>query len=661
MEEINVDSLQQLLPELKGTEKIDALNKLSLALCRDDPDSSISIAKYTIALSEQADYQKGRGDGFFNRGMAYSFSDSLKPSTINYLNALRIYEEIEPSTNELAETLMQLSFLNWIAGRYGIAREYCRKAKDIYKSVSNCKGEAWAVYTLSHFCNTDDTRQYDSAMYYLDRTLEILDEYPDQKILFMAYQNYGNCYYSKYWDEKPETLDFLYKSIELYFKAYENIKLRYDSSEKISAGMSSILGNIGAAYIDTDLEENILKGYDYTEQAKNIIESVNPAHPMLTSHYGVLGYVKKGQGKYEEAIELYLKGINIADSALSNFVFKNYENPFDGYNALFFTRYFKRRLHSHLYRIFLDRGDFQNALEHYQHREKINDIISRGENQKLIAMLEAESENEKTENQITLLARDNELKDIKVRQSRMFNLGVGILFVILILVGILFIRQNKMRNEHKNTLLEQKLLRLQMNPHFIFNALSNIMDFIEEKNTENATRYLSSFSKLLRTTLESSRQDNILLEQEVSGLKNYLDLQRLRYENNFDYTVTVDDLLDAEEVTIPPMLIQPFIENAIEHGVRHKETTGHIDVRFLLKGNQLVCEVEDDGIGREKAWETEYRTRKEHKSLATSIIMDRIKAINRKMKQKIRLEIIDLKSEDNRPSGTRVVLDVPLI
>jgi len=107
------------------------------------------------------------------------------------------------------------------------------------------------------------------------------------------------------------------------------------------------------------------------------------------------------------------------------------------------------------------------------------------------------------------------------------------------------------------------------------------------------------------------------------------------------------------------MLIQPFIENAIEHGVRHKETTGHIDVRFLLKDNQVVCEVEDDGIGREKAWETEYKTRKEHKSLATSIIMDRIQAINRKMKQKIRLEIIDLKSAEDVAEGTKVVITVP--
>ena len=108
------------------------------------------------------------------------------------------------------------------------------------------------------------------------------------------------------------------------------------------------------------------------------------------------------------------------------------------------------------------------------------------------------------------------------------------------------------------------------------------------------------------------------------------------------------------------MLIQPFIENAIEHGIRNKETTGHIQIRFLLSNNMISCEVEDDGVGREKAWEAEYRTRKDHKSLATSIIMDRIQVVNKKLKQKIKLDIIDLRSNNNEIVGTKVVLVLPV-
>ena len=197
-------------------------------------------------------------------------------------------------------------------------------------------------------------------------------------------------------------------------------------------------------------------------------------------------------------------------------------------------------------------------------------------------------------------------------------------------MAILFIRQNKIRAENKAVILEQKLLRLQMNPHFIFNALSNILNFVNLNDTANAAIYLTSFSRLLRTTLESSREDYILIEEEISSIKNYLDLQLLRYEDKFDYSVDVDENIDIENAIIPPMLIQPFIENAIEHGIRHKQDKGHIYIRFSLDEKKVICEVEDDGVGREKAWEAEYQKHSTHKSLATEIITDRLRSLNKK-------------------------------
>ncbi len=259
------------------------------------------------------------------------------------------------------------------------------------------------------------------------------------------------------------------------------------------------------------------------------------------------------------------------------------------------------------------------------------------------------------------MEKENEVQELQIKQSRIFNWGLVGLVVIIVLMALLFIRQNKLKNEHKTVVLEQKLLRLQMNPHFIFNVHSNILGFIENKKTESAARYLSTFSKLLRTTLESSRNDYIYLDEEINMIKAYLDLQKLLYENKFNYTLEVDDQLDPDDVSIPPMLIQPFIENAIKHGISQKTEKGNVFVRFKLEDKKVICEVEDDGVGREKAWETKHRSKKEHTSLATSIINDRIHAINKKMKQKIKLAIVDLKSEDNLSTGTRVVLDLPLV
>jgi sensor histidine kinase YesM len=199
-----------------------------------------------------------------------------------------------------------------------------------------------------------------------------------------------------------------------------------------------------------------------------------------------------------------------------------------------------------------------------------------------------------------------------------------------------------------------------MNPHFIFNALSNIMQAIEGDNKKSALSYLSKFSKLLRTTLESSREDYILLEDEIKSIEHYLELQQLRYEEKFEYSIECDALIDLESAIIPPMLLQPFIENAIEHGIRHKTEKGHVIVRFMRKDDKIICEIEDDGVGREKAWEAEYK-HKDHKSLATEIIKDRVVVLNKKLKKKISLTIIDLKSEANEAMGTMVRLDLPYL
>ena len=120
---------------------------------------------------------------------------------------------------------------------------------------------------------------------------------------------------------------------------------------------------------------------------------------------------------------------------------------------------------------------------------------------------------------------------------------------------------------------------------------------------------------------------NILLEDEIGSIRNYLELQRLRYDEKFEYVIDIDTDIDLDSAIIPPMLIQPFIENAIEHGIKHKEGKGNIKVRFKLDNKKISCEIEDDGIGREKAWEVEYARKGRHKSLATEIIRDRIKML----------------------------------
>jgi LytS/YehU family sensor histidine kinase len=200
-----------------------------------------------------------------------------------------------------------------------------------------------------------------------------------------------------------------------------------------------------------------------------------------------------------------------------------------------------------------------------------------------------------------------------------------------------------------------------MNPHFLFNSLASIQNFIVTEDPDKASIYLSRFSNLMRNILDSSTEEFIPLEKEIDTITYYLELQKVRYAGKFDFNIDVDENIDEENMNIPPMLAQPFIENAIEHGIKHKTTNGNIHIRFMLEGNMIKFEVEDDGVGRSRALEIEREQKKDHRSMATLITRDRLAIMNRKLKTKISLEIIDLYNDAGNARGTKVVFEVPLI
>ncbi len=198
-----------------------------------------------------------------------------------------------------------------------------------------------------------------------------------------------------------------------------------------------------------------------------------------------------------------------------------------------------------------------------------------------------------------------------------------------------------------------------MNPHFIFNSLTSIQNYILDEEAHIASKYLSRFSKLVRSILDSSVEDHVSLEEEIATIENYLELQKIRFQDKFDYSIEVDEKINPENMNIPPMLAQPFIENCIEHGIKHKKSKGHISIRFKSKGNYIMYEVEDDGVGRDKARDILSRQNKNHKSLATAITLERIQVLNKKLKKKISLYVQDLSNSKNESSGTKVQIIIP--
>ncbi|MEY4573737.1 MAG: hypothetical protein RLZ10_3043, partial [Bacteroidota bacterium] len=238
--------------------------------------------------------------------------------------------------------------------------------------------------------------------------------------------------------------------------------------------------------------------------------------------------------------------------------------------------------------------------------------------------------------------------------------------IIITLVILFFVLRSRRRNKdlrekllmEKNLLqLEQKALRLQMNPHFIFHALNSIQGLIVQKDEKTARNYLSKFSKLMRSILENSREQSITLETEIATLKNYLELEKFTRGDTFDFEVNCDSDIDQNDILLPPMLLQPFVENAIIHGFNGLDRRGRLNVKFQMKNGKLLCVVKDNGVGREKATNVKMQQESEHKSTALKVTQERLDMLNAGEKS---LFIIDIKDDNGNPAGTEIQILIGL-
>ena len=249
-------------------------------------------------------------------------------------------------------------------------------------------------------------------------------------------------------------------------------------------------------------------------------------------------------------------------------------------------------------------------------------------------------------------------------QTALFKVAVLALVLFLILVSVLLYTKNiRIKTEEIAQVnkriadLELLALRAQMNPHFMFNTLSSIQHFVSANNTEEALRYLSKFAKLMRVVLENSKRKEITINDEINALKLYLDLEKLRFKNKFDYSIEVGEGIDPSYDEMPSMLIQPYLENAILHGINNKRESGFIKVNIDLVDTTIICTIEDDGVGRKKASEMQKNRSKEHKSQGMNITKDRLAIINRVNQRGLNVEIEDASIGEN--NGTRVKIYVP--
>ena len=290
-----------------------------------------------------------------------------------------------------------------------------------------------------------------------------------------------------------------------------------------------------------------------------------------------------------------------------------------------------------------------------------------------IAVAEWIDKEKQLEAEVNVLNSENDVKQEQLKTQLLIKkILIGGL-VGFSLLGLIFFRNlslkrrnEKLQNEKKQaafekqaTELEMQTLRAQMSPHFIFNSLNSINHFILQSDNVQASDYLAKFSRLIRLILQNSRVPFISLESELEALQLYLELEGVRFNHHFQYNITVEEGIDSSLVKVPPLIIQPYAENAIWHGLMQKEDKGKLDIRFFLRDGDLFCEMTDDGIGREKARKIKSNSTPTHKSMGMKITAERLALLQSKNLSEDYIVITDLILADGKPGGTEVLLKIP--
>ncbi|MCJ8153079.1 histidine kinase [Chryseobacterium sp. SSA4.19] len=249
---------------------------------------------------------------------------------------------------------------------------------------------------------------------------------------------------------------------------------------------------------------------------------------------------------------------------------------------------------------------------------------------------------EDTEQRIAQLEQEKKLKDELIRKKNLFN--YSLIFALIILIGlIIFIFRTLKKVQIKNKKIALQSLRREMNPHFIFNSLNSVNHFIATNNELEANQYLTKFSKLMRGVMENSTEDFIPFQQELDLLQNYLALEKTRFADKFDYEIDVDESLNTHSLKVPGMLVQPFLENAIWHGLRYRTTKGFLKLSFEKQNQYLKITIEDNGIGigESKKLKTEHQKNREGRGMKNTL--ERIALLNDLYQQEIQCKITDKK------------------
>lgn len=663
-----IDSLIKNLPNKQGIERIDNLNAIGEEYWWPLTTAAVNISKWAnpaLKEAESINYRSGIATSTMLLGVADIFRGNYLSAEKYLRKALNMYDSLHNDFG-LGWSSVWLGQALFTQDKFEEALA-CQKKSIVYlEKLGDWEGEgkAWAWVGMTYAT----LGEYDSSFYYCSKSLNVRQKMSDHACVVMSYIYMGQLY--KAAGSLAEALDYYNKGINYgYSHHLDPFTINWTYFE--------LVGNYYRQINSPD------SSYFFLQKSIR----ADSTHEMARISLGETLMMKN---RYDSALQIFLKPIDALRKGNDKWdlmrvlmaASKAYMGKGDDKTALSYAletysiakearaKPFILEVYLLLSKLYYQNHRYDSAYLFGQKYASLRDSI---ENKQFLWKLTNYKEKTEFKNktdQLAMLDNQNKIKEEKLKQEAKQKWVLLTCFLIASLAGVIFYKNLSLKRKNEKlesrgqqadlqrhvTDLEMQALRAQMNPHFIFNCLSSINRFILKNETEEASNYLTKFSRLIRTVLTNSKKSFISLEDELEMLRLYLEMEKLRFKDSFDYSITFVNSIDDGNIFLPPLLFQPFAENAIWHGLMHKEGQGKLEFELSVDGKILTCTISDNGIGRTKAAAMKSKSAEKQKSLGLQITKERLALLNEEFANETFFHIDDLFDNEGRPSGTKVTL-----
>lgn len=611
------DSLRSLL-ENSSTDKEKYRNIQSLVnyYSNNNYNKALHYARMELKMAEQEPEQYSLAAAYQHMGYLLSYLEKQDSAIYFLRKGLEIASR--DSTQRYSDISSTLGSVYFEIGAHQKALTHYFDVIELYNQTEN---EAGKAKMYNHIANTYvEMGYFDKAEEYQKESLAYFEKMNNKPALIALYNNMGNLY----GNQKA------YDKAHIYFRKCLNISKELNHV----AGQAVSLSNIGENYIR---QNKYAIALDTLLIAEQLLLSNN-------STYNLSG-IKNSIG----AAYLKLQNFNKAEQ---------YLNEAKALAEKSQSKRQQRGIYKDLSELYESQNKFDKALSAFKNYSDIKDSLLTEEKAGQIANMRIKYETERIEEQLKTTEKEKE-------NQRIILIIITMLIAIGLIASYAIFRNYRLKQKSRFDQLSKqhlelslRFLRSQLNPHFIFNALSSIQSLIVDADYKTANKYLGKFGQLLRNILENSRNETIALSDEIEITKLYMELEQMRHANSFDFEFKVSENIDQQEIYIPPMIFQPFVENAILHGLATTKTGGLISIQIKLTAQCLVCEIYDNGMGINSTLMNR-EIDKKHISRGVQIVKERLEKFQTNRNALYEVSMIDRTTIDAESKGTLVTIQMP--